>query len=110
MTSGLASHYALLVLESIHREYPNYLQHLLANATNARTPRELHPAFYGCFDWHSCVHGHWLLAHLLRRFPDLPEGPQIRSALNASFTEKNLLVEADYFAHPGRQSFERPYG
>jgi len=110
LTPSIASHFSRLVLKSIQREYPNYLQHVLESDADARTPRDLHPAFYGCFDWHSCVHGHWLLAHLLRRFPDLPEAPQIRSVLSASLTAENLLAEAAYFAHPGRQSFERPYG
>jgi hypothetical protein len=70
----------------------------------------LHPAFYGCFDWHSSVHGHWMLVRLLRQFPDLPEKKEIRAVLAEHLTAKNLQAEADYFAQPNRQSFERPYG
>jgi hypothetical protein len=110
LTASSASHFAQLVLKSVQREYPNYLQHALDGPDDARTPRELHPAFYGCFDWHSCVHGHWMLAHLVRRFPDLTEAPEIRSALNTNLTVDNLLAETAYLTHPGRQSFERPYG
>src|SRR6516164_8184458 len=73
-------------------------------------PRALHPAFYGSFDWHSSVHGHWMLVRLLRLFPDLPEGRQIRDVFATHLTAKNLQVEADYFAQPNRQSFERTYG
>ena len=83
---------------------------VLLDATNLRRPRELHPAFYGCFDWHSAVHSHWLLVRLLRLLPGLPEAAPIRSALNDHLTETNLGTEAAYFAQPGRRSFERPYG
>lgn len=110
LTPAQASHFARLVLKSIQREYPNKLEHVLNDASQAQTPRALHPAFYGCFDWHSSVHGHWLLAHLLRLFPDLAEAPAIRAALNADLTQENLAVEAAYFTQPGRQSFERTYG
>jgi hypothetical protein len=75
-----------------------------------KSPRQLHPAFYGCFDWHSAVHGHWMLVRLLRLFPELPEAKQVRAALAENLTAKNLKAEADYFAQPNRQSFERPYG
>src|SRR6516164_347478 len=73
-------------------------------------PRALHPAFYGSFDWHSSVHGHWMLVRLLRRFPDLPEGREIRLVLARHLTAKNLEEEAEYFAQPNRQTFERTYG
>ena len=74
------------------------------------SPEKAHPAFYGCYDWHSSVHGHWMLARLLRLFPDLPEAPQIKKALNANLTAENIEIEAAYFAKPGAQAFERTYG
>src|SRR5579871_1748356 len=110
LTAERASSFARLVLKSLQREYPNKLDHVLHSAEEVQTPRALHPAFYGCFDWHSAVHGHWLLVHLLRRFPDLPEVPAAREALNANLTQENLLAEAAYFRQPQRQSFERTYG
>ena len=113
MTPPLSAHgsnFARLVLRCIHREYPNKLDHVLADATQVRSPRQLHPAFYGCFDWHSSVHGHWLLAHLLRLYPELPEADEIRDALNDNLSADKLLAEGDYFKQEGRGSFERMYG
>ena len=75
-----------------------------------KTPKALHPAFYGCFDWHSSVHGHWMLVRLLRLFPDLPEAKDIRAVLAEHLTAENLKAEADYFAREDAKSFERPYG
>ncbi|HEU0037153.1 MAG TPA: DUF2891 domain-containing protein [Kofleriaceae bacterium] len=105
-----ASRFAKLVLACVQREWPNKLDHLLNDETDVMRPRELHPAFFGCLDWHSAVHGHWLLVHLLRRFPDLPDAAAIRHALDETLTAKNLAVEVAYFAQPNRQSFERMYG
>jgi hypothetical protein len=105
-----ASAFAKLALKGLQREYPNKPGHVLNGDADARTPRDLHPAFYGCFDWHSSVHGHWMLVRLLRLFPDLPEKEQIRKALAENLTAKNLKVEADYFTQPNRTSFERTYG
>jgi hypothetical protein len=105
-----ASAFARLALKGIGREYPNQPSHVLNDAADAKTPRELHPTFYGCFDWHSSVHGHWLLVRLLRLFPDLPERQQIRTVLADNLTEKNLQAEAAYFNQANRQSFERTYG
>lgn len=110
LTPELASRLARIALDGIVREYPNSPAHVLADAADARRPRELHPAFYGCFDWHSAVHGHWLLARLLRLLPALPEAAAIRAALGAHLTAANLRAEAAYFAEPGRRGFERPYG
>src|SRR5262249_37498588 len=86
------------------------LDHVMNGAADVRSPRELHPAFYGSFDWHSCVHGHWMLARLLQRFPDLPEQPQIREAFNDHLTADNIKIEVSYFSQPGHKSFERTYG
>jgi DUF2891 family protein len=110
MTREQASVFAKLALKGIEQEFPNKPDHVLNNAGDSKTPRELHPAFFGCFDWHSSVHGHWMLVRLLRLFPDLPEAKQIRSILAEHFTAKNMQAEADYFSGANRQSFERTYG
>jgi hypothetical protein len=105
-----AERFAKLALDCVHREYPNKIAHVMNADADARPPRELTPAFYGCFDWHSSVHGHWLLARLLRMFPDASFAPAARAALNLSLTSENLTKEAEYVAGQGRESFERPYG
>jgi hypothetical protein len=110
MTREQASTFARLALKGIGQEYPNKPDHVINGTADIKSPRELHPAFFGCFDWHSSVHGHWMLVRLLRLFPDLPEAKQIRSILSEHFTEKNLKAETDYFKQPNRQSFERTYG
>lgn len=103
-----AERFARLALACVQREFPYQPAHVVSGPADAHRPRDLHPAFYGCFDWHSAVHGHWLLARVLRRFPDLPAGPVIRAALRANLAPAHLQAEADYFrAHPG---YERPYG
>jgi hypothetical protein len=110
LTIELAAQLARITLNGITREYPTYPGHVLLDAADIRRTRELHPAFYGCFDWHSAVHSHWLLARLLRLMPALPGAGPIRSALNEHLTEANLRIEASYFSQPGRRGFERPYG
>jgi hypothetical protein len=105
-----ASRFARIVLAGIHREYPNKLDHVMNDAGEVLAPRRLHPAFYGCFDWHSAVHGHWLLARLLRLIPDLPEAGDIRAALATSLTPGNIAVELAYLTRPNSGSFERTYG
>src|SRR6185369_14413959 len=103
-----ASRLARLPLSCLRREYPHKLDHLLADDRDAQTPRTLHPAFYGCLDWHSAVHGHWMLARLLQVFPELPEADEIRALFDETLTQENLAREAAYFT--GRASFERMYG
>jgi hypothetical protein len=112
LTQDRASAFARLALSCVRREYPNILAHVLTGPgdPHLRTPRDLHPAFYGCYDWHSAVHSHWMLARLLRLMPDLPEAPAIRAALCENITLENVLVERDYMANPHRRSFERTYG
>ncbi len=110
LTLSEASHFAQLALKCASREYPNKPDHVINDASEVLAPALLHPAFYGCFDWHSSVHGHWLLVRLLRRFPALPEAGQIRAVLNRNLSEANLLAEAAYLNGPNRQSFERTYG
>jgi hypothetical protein len=105
-----ASAFARVALRAVAREYPNKLDHVLTGADDARSPRALHPAFYGCYDWHSAVHGHWLLAKVLRTHPDLPEAKAIRAVLDDHLTAAAVTAEAAYFARPEAKSFERPYG
>jgi hypothetical protein len=105
-----AARFADLALGGIKREFPNAPGLVLNDGRDALTPRQLHPAFYGCFDWHSSVHGHWMLARLLRTFPNLPQAAAIRQAINANLSAANLQMEVDYFKGPNRRSFERTYG
>ena len=102
--------FALLALSCIHKDYPNKISHVMTSDADARTPRELTPAFYGCFDWHSSVHGHWLLVRLLRMDTETPFRTTIIEALGQSFTEDNIAGEVAYYLGPDRKSFERPYG
>jgi hypothetical protein len=110
MTQEQASAFARLALKGIQKEYPNKPGTVLNSKADIKGPRDFHPAFYGSFDWHSSVHGHWMLVRLLRLFPDLPEKKEIRAVLAAHLTAQNLRAEADYFNQPNRQSFERTYG
>jgi len=110
LTADLASQFARIALGNVTREFPNKLDHVLAGAADVKAPRVLHPIFYGSFDWHSCVHGYWLLARLVRRFPDLPEAPAIRGTIDAHFTAANVKAELDYLRRPANRGFERPYG
>ncbi len=105
-----AGRLAGLALACVHREYPNKISHVLQDDTDVLPPRRLSPAFYGCYDWHSSVHGHWLLVRLARRYPAAPWAARAREALGRSLTESNLLAETAYLGGPGRASFERPYG
>jgi hypothetical protein len=105
-----ASHFAALALKCVAREYPNKPEHVINNSGEVKSPKALHPAFYGCYDWHSSVHGHWMLVRLLKTFPKLPESAQIRSALDANLTTENIQAEVAYMRQPNRQSFERTYG
>ena len=102
--------FAVLALECVHKEYPNKISHVLRSDEDVRSPRELTPVFCGCFDWHSAVHGHWLLVRLCRLYPSAPFVAQARAALDVSFTEENVTAEAQYMEAEGRATFERPYG
>ena len=104
------SRFAALALECVHREYPNKVAHVLERDADARPPRELTPVFWGCFDWHSSVHGHWLLARLARLEPEAEFAPSARAALARSFTVDGVAGELAYMEAPGREGFERPYG
>lgn len=105
-----AGRFARLALACVHREYPNKIAHVLNSDGDARPPRELTPAFYGCFDWHSAVHGHWLLARLCRTHPSAPFVPRARAALAQSLTPDHVAAEVAYLRGKGRETFERPYG
>jgi hypothetical protein len=104
-----ASHFARIALDCIHKEYPNKLNQTLESEEFLRPPRELHPAFYGCFDWHSSVHGHWMLVKLLTLFPEMPEHDEIVAGLTRSLSADNILGEVAYFDHESG-SWERMYG
>ena len=99
-----------LALTCVHKEYPNKISHVLNGDTDVKPPRELTPAFYGCYDWHSSVHGHWLLARVARLHADAPFAARARAALDQSITPTNIAAEVRYLNGAGRVSFERPYG
>src|SRR3954462_2161402 len=105
-----AERFAKLALACVHKEYPNKISHVLNGDGDVAPPRKLTPAFCGCYDWHSSVHGHWLLVRLLRTFPDAPFASEARESLRQSLTTENLKQEAAYLHGEGRSSFERPYG
>ena len=105
-----AERFASLALACVDKQYPNKISHVLNSDADVAPPRELTPAFYGCYDWHSSVHGHWLLVRLLRTFPNAPFAAEAREALRKSLTTENLKQEAAYLRGEGRSSFERPYG
>src|SRR5690349_23575058 len=93
LTESEASHFAELALKCVQKEFPNKPDHTINDGDDVRSPRAMHPAFYGCFDWHSTVHGHWMLVHLLKMFPSMPEARDIRGALNSNLSEKNIAGE-----------------
>src|SRR5213083_1940802 len=105
-----AERFAKLALACVEKEYPNKISHVLNSDEDVAPPRKLTPAFYGCYDWHSSVHGHWLLVRLLRTFPNASFAGAARGALRKSLTAENLKQEAAYIRGDGRASFERPYG
>ena len=102
--------FAALALKGIPQEYPNKPSNVMTSAEDIKSPAAMHPVFYGCFDWHSAVHGHWMLVRLLKLYPDSSAAGQIRETLNRQFTKDKLQVEADYFQPKENKSFERMYG
>ncbi|MEO8679892.1 MAG: DUF2891 domain-containing protein [Vicinamibacterales bacterium] len=110
LTQDSASNFAQLTLKCVQKAYPSQPGYILNAPTDVQLPEKVHPAFYGCYDWHSSVHGHWMLARLLRLFPSLPEGVQIKKALDQNLSVANIKTEAAYFGKPGTQAFERMYG
>ena len=105
-----AGRFARLALDCVQREYPNKIAHVLAGDDDVKAPRELTPAFFGCYDWHSAVHGHWLLARLVRLAGRGAFEPAARAALARSLTADNIEAELRYLNGHGRIAFERPYG
>jgi hypothetical protein len=105
-----AARFAQMALDCVHREYPNKIAHSLNSDADVKPPRELTPAFYGCYDWHSSVHGHWLLVRLARLFPSAPFAVDARRAVARSLTPSNIAQEVKYLSADGRNTFERPYG
>jgi hypothetical protein len=110
LTEAQASHFANLALKCVGKEYPNKPEHVMNDRKDIQSPKSLHPAFFGCYDWHSSVHGHWMLVRLLRTFPNLARGREIRKALGDNLSAENIRDETAYLKQPNRQSFERTYG
>src|SRR5437867_12638576 len=104
-----AERFAKLALACVEKEYPNKISHVLNSDADVAPPRKLTPAFCGCYDWHSSVHGHWLLVRLVRTFPDASFAKPAREVLLKSLTAENLIQEAAYLRGAGRASSERPY-
>lgn len=110
LTSAQAHRLAQLPLNCIQTEYPNKPGQTLGSKEDIQEPHLLHPAFYGCFDWHSAVHGHWSLVKLLKMFPDMEEANRIREMLAANISKKNIEQEVAYFEGEHNRSYERTYG
>lgn len=110
LSPELALRLAVAPLEHVTREYPNKLDHVMGGDSDVLAPRNLHPVFFGSFDWHSCVHGWWTTFTLYRLHPELETGPEVRRLADLLFTQKNIQSEIDYLARPESGGFERPYG
>jgi Protein of unknown function (DUF2891) len=110
LTPALASKFVRVALAHATREYPSKLDHVLSKRSDLKSPRELHPVFFGSFDWHSCVHGYWLLATVLRLFPEMREAGTIAKLFDAQLTAAKVRAEVRYLGQPLRATFERPYG
>ena len=110
LDAALAARFAATALGHVTREYPNHIMHVLTGPQDARTPRDMHPIFFGSFDWHSCVHGWWTLFTLYRLHPDMAETDQIRATADMLFTPDNVAGEVAYLDRPEARGFERPYG
>ncbi len=110
LTQSSAARFVKLALRCVQTEYPNKLSHVINGPEEVRSPRELHPVFFGCFDWHSCVHGHWLLVRMLKMFPEIPQADSVRAVLRDHFTPEKVAAEVAYLHRPNRRSFERTYG
>lgn len=110
LTREQALHLSQLPLKCLQQEYPNKLGQVLNNEQELLSPQELHPVFYGCFDWHSSMHGHWLLIEMLKIYPDLSNADSIRIRLNEQFTDEKIAIEVKFFATKHNESFERTYG
>lgn len=105
-----ANRLAQLPMRCMETEYPNRLGQTLGDSTYLKSPKELHPAFYGCFDWHSAVHGHWSLVSLLKQFPELNNAAEIKTKLLQNISKENIEIEIAYFDDKHNATFERTYG
>ncbi len=105
-----ANQLAALPVKCLQQEYPNKLSQLLADSTEIASPKKLHPAFYGCFDWHSSVHGHWSLVYLLKKFPKLDKRDEIIRKLQVNLSKENIAAEVAYLSKTHEKSYERTYG
>ncbi len=110
LDKSTASGMAKIPLNCLQKKYPNKLNQVLGSEEDLLPPEVLHPAFFGCFDWHSSVHGHWMLIKLLKLYPDLHEGQQIRDLINYNLTSEHILKEIEYFKGDHNKTFERTYG
>jgi hypothetical protein len=110
LSDAAADRFAALALKCVRQEYPNKLDHVLNGAGEVKSPKDLHPAFYGCFDWHSSVHGHWMLVRLLREHPGMARGAEIRAVLDENLAPERIAMEVAYLGQGNRRSFERTYG
>jgi len=110
LPEDLAHRLARVALRNVRQEYPNKPEHVLNDPKDLRSPRALHPIFYGSYDWHSSVHMHWSLARLLRCNGRMSESGQIVALFDSAFTPDNVALEIAYLQHPSRRSFERTYG
>jgi hypothetical protein len=110
LTDAAADRFAALALRCVQQDYPNKLDHVMNGAGEVKAPKDLHPAFYGCFDWHSSVHGHWMLVRLLREHPGMARAAEIRRALDGNLTPEHIAAEVAYLKQGNRRSFERTYG
>lgn len=110
LTLEQANHLATLPHKCLQQEYPNKLGQMLIDSTEIASPKTLHPAFYGCFDWHSSVHGHWSLVFLLKQFPDLKNREEIIKKLQTNLSKQNIEQEIEYLSKNHEKSFERTYG
>lgn len=110
LTAEQAENLSELPISCIQKQYPNKPGMVLGSADDLGEPSELHPAFYGCFDWHSSVHGHWSLVKLLKEFPGLEKAESIKKRLSENISKENIQKEVEYFRGEHNKSFERPYG
>ncbi|MGE0179836.1 MAG: DUF2891 family protein, partial [Sphingomonas sp.] len=110
LTPEIANRFATIALGHVTKEYPHKLDHVLDGPEDVLGPRALHPIFFGSFDWHSCVHGYWLLLTTRRLFPDMPAGPKVKALLDEMLTEEKAAAELAYLDRAYTGGFERPYG
>src|SRR5438045_8474146 len=110
LTPELATRFARIALGHVTREFPTKLDHVIDGRADLKSPRDLHPIFYGSFDWHSCVHGYWTLARLYRLSPAMPSCADMRALLDPQLDEEKVAAEVAYLARPASRGFERSYG